>query len=77
MSDDKKKPTQDEINEEAHALLGVSGMAMDGLFTGMSGVLNEAYLAHIDAGFTQRQALWLIGCMVVQTPGTPPEGVSE
>ena len=77
MSDDKKKPTQDEINEEAHALLGVSGLAMDGQFTALSGMLHETYLSHLDAGFTQRQALWLLGCMVAQTPGQPPEGATE
>lgn len=38
---------------------------------GMAG-LHELYLSHKSAGFTQAQALWLIGAMIASNPGPPP-----
>jgi len=64
----------DEVNEEAQRLLGVAGLATEGSMTEAGGSLHEVYLSFVDAGFTTRQALWLVGTMVsLHGPGLPPE----
>lgn len=38
--------------------------------------MNELYLSNIGAGFTEAQALWLVGVMLTGNPGPAPDGVS-
>lgn len=38
--------------------------------------LHEIYLSHIKAGFTEEQALWLVGATLTGSPGPVPGGIT-
>jgi hypothetical protein len=35
--------------------------------------LNEVYLANVRAGFSERQAMYLLGCILTGSPGPAPD----
>ena len=66
MSDSSER----KINDEAEAAR-LLGEALPSEMAQAAGTFRECFESWVGVGFTERQSLWLAGCML-QGPGKPP-----